>query len=476
MKKLGCKGLLLLGSMLVCGGTLQAQYLRSSYFMEGTSARLQLNPGLQPTKGYFNVPLLGSFNMSASSNVLGTSDIIDIVGSGSALYSNDNLFNRLKDDNRLNINLNTDILSFGWYSGKGFWSVNAGLRADFGAALAKDMFSMMRTMNGFSLEDIAGTKQSYNMSNQTLNMKMYAEVGLGYSRRITEKLTVGARVKVLLGLARAEMNVNQFDLNLDVPDLNRYASTSRGELSPEDWYGAHYDYAADGNVITTLKGGGMTFERDEYGNDMISGFDLEAGDLGIAGSGFGIDLGASYKVWDNLTVSASILDLGFLKWKESETTVATVTGGDDVTIDATNYDRYIGGDFLSFERFDFKKGSPEKVKTKTRLYSTLLLAGEYGLLNNKVSVGAMYTARFVQPKALNELTFLATVRPKSWLNAAISYSPIQAGGKSIGLAVKLGPLSVGTDYMFFGSNSRSVNGFLGISFPLGGSQKPFSEL
>ena len=475
MRRIGCKAMLLLGSIMVLGGTAQAQYLRSSYFMEGTSARLQLNPGLQPTKGYFNMPIIGSINMSASSNVLGTSDIIDILNSGSDLYSNDKLFDRLKTDNRLNVNLNTDILSFGWYRGKGFWSFNVGLRADFGAALSKDMFSMMRTMNGFSLENIAGTNQNYSLSNQTLNMKAYAEVGLGYSRRITEKLTVGARVKVLLGLARAEMNINQFDLDLEVPNPN-YASyqdySSNGELSPSDWYGAHYNYSADGNVITTLKGGGMTFDN----NGMIDDFDLDAGDLGIAGSGFGIDLGASYKVWDNLTVSASILDLGFLKWKESETTVATVTGSENVTITSENYDRYIGGDFLSFERFDFEEGSPEKVKTKTRLYSTLLLAGEYGLLNNKLSVGAMYTARFAEPKTLNELTFLATFRPKNWLNAAISYSPIQASGKSIGLAVKLGPLFVGTDYMFFGGNSKSVNGFLGISFPLGGKAKPFSEL
>lgn len=475
MGKLGYKGLLLLGGMMMLGGAAQAQYLRSSYFMEGTSARLQLNPGLQPTRGYFNVPIIGSFNMSASSNVLGTSDIIDVLDAGDDLFSNDKLFDRLKTDNRLNVNLNTDILSFGWYRGKGFWSVNVGLRADFGAALAKDMFSMMRTMNGFALEDVAGTNQSYSLSNQTLNMKAYAEIGLGYSRRITEKLTVGGRVKVLLGLARAEMNINQFDLNLDVPNPQyaNYADyESRGELSPSDWYGSHYDYSANGNVITTLKGGGMTFDND----GMIDDFDLDAGDLGIAGSGFGIDLGASYKVWDNLTVSASILDLGFLKWKESETTVATVSGEAHETIDASNYDRYIGGDFLSFERFDFEEGSPEKVKTKTRLYSTLLLAGEYGLLNNKLSVGAMYTARFAEPKTLNELTFLATFRPKNWLNAAISYSPIQASGKSIGLAVKLGPLFVGTDYMFFGGNSKSVNGFLGISFPLGGKAKPFSEL
>lgn len=244
MRRIGCKAMLLLGSIMVLGGTAQAQYLRSSYFMEGTSARLQLNPGLQPAKGYFNMPIIGSINMSASSNVLGTSDIIDILNSGSDLYSNDKLFDRLKTDNRLNVNLNTDILSFGWYRGKGFWSFNVGLRADFGAALSKDMFSMMRTMNGFSLENIAGTNQNYSLSNQTLNMKAYAEVGLGYSRRITEKLTVGARVKVLLGLARAEMNINQLDLDLEVPNPN-YASyqdySSNGELSPSDWYGAHYN-------------------------------------------------------------------------------------------------------------------------------------------------------------------------------------------------------------------------------------------
>ena len=437
-----------MGALLLMMGFVlpaNAQFLRTSYFMEGTHYRMQLNPALAPTSGYFNIPAIGSLNVSASSNSLGTQDIIDIIDNSDGFYNNQKFMNRLSNDNRLNVNVNTDILSFGWYKGKNFWSVNVGARVDLGAQIPKSMFSF--------LHDIDQDGFSWNNS----------------------KLTVGGRVKVLLGLARAEMNINQFDLNLDVPNpqYTNYADyESRGELSPSDWYGAHYDYSANGNVITTLKGGGMTFDN----NGMIDNFDLDAGDLGIAGSGFGIDLGASYKVWDNLTVSASILDLGFLKWKESETTVATVSGEAHETIDASNYDRYIGGDFLSFERFDFEEGSPEKVKTKTRLYSTLLLAGEYGLLNNKLSVGAMYTARFAEPKTLNELTFLATFRPKNWLNAAISYSPIQASGKSIGLAVKLGPLFVGTDYMFFGGNSKSVNGFLGISFPLGGKPKPFSEL
>ena len=85
-----------------------------------------------------------------------------------------------------------------------------------------------------------------------------------------------------------------------------------------------------------------------------------------------------------------------------------------------------------------------------------------------------YGVHFVQPKALNELTFLATIRPKNWFNAALSYSPIQAGGKSFGLALKLGGLFIGTDYMYFGSNSKAVNGFIGLSIPLG-KNKPTDD-
>ena len=68
---------------------------------------------------------------------------------------------------------------------------------------------------------------------------------------------------------------------------------------------------------------------------------------------------------------------------------------------------------------------------------------------------------------VSELTFSGTYKPKDWLNVALSYSPIMASGKSFGLALKAGPLFVGTDYMFFGSNTKTVNAFLGISIPIG---------
>ena len=488
MKTFMNKKLLVAVSALATVFSAQAQYLRTSYFMEGASTRVQMNPGLQPTRGYLNLPLIGSFNVTANTNSLGINDFMEITKDGNDFLNNNKLYNSLQQDNRLNMNLNTNILSFGWIKGKNFWSVNAGLRMDIGAQINKDMFRMMREMNGFDIESLAGEEREYILGNQSVNISAYAEIGLGLSRRITEKLTVGARAKMLLGLARAEANIDKFNVNFRLPNAPDVENLTPDEIQnmtpeeinsykdkyrPEDWYGKGYNYNASANIVTTLKGGGLTPDGN---NPNMIGFDLDASKLGIAGSGFGIDLGASYNILNNLTVSAAVLDLGFLKWNKKYTTIATANGEDNVTINESNYDKYIEGDLFSIERFNFKVDENADYKTSTKLSTTVLLAAEYGLLNNKLSVGAVYSSRFVQPKTQTELTFLATLRPSNAFNAAISYSPILSGGKSFGLALKLGPIFAGTDYMYFGGNSKTINGFIGLSLPLGGKRKPFSEL
>ena len=120
--------------MLVCALPANAQFLRTSYFMEGTHYRQQLNPALSPGRGYINLPVIGSFNASVSSKSFGFQDIQDIVdnSSGSDYFTSNDFMKRLKDDNQLNINLSTDILSAGWYKGKNFWSFNVGVRVDMG--------------------------------------------------------------------------------------------------------------------------------------------------------------------------------------------------------------------------------------------------------------------------------------------------------------------------------------------------------
>ena len=488
--------------MLVCTLSANAQFLRTSYFMEGTHYRQQLNPALTPTKGYFNLPVIGAVNATVGSTSLGYQDIIDIIDDGDDFYTKPDFMNRLKDNNKLNVNFSTEILSAGWYKGKNFWSFNIGLRTDIGANLTKNMFTFLNEME--TVEE-NWRNSNYDISGQQLNINAYTEIGLGLSRQINSRLTVGARVKALLGIGNMELKLNRVAMSANLPSdqqINQWSSESywnsmtpsQAAQAAQELKDKFNNYHANLTVGAELKSSFKGLElQEEEGKDYVTDFDFDSGKLGIAGYGFGIDLGASYKILDNLTVSASVLDLGFISWSKSSTKIASANP-DPIDIKGSTYanmvdpnnpntvmnavnqlqndaqgymDRVTNGDVLDYDMLQLEV-SDAKESRKSRLASILVLGAEYGFFNNKLAVGVLSTSRFVQPDALTELTFSANYRPKSWFNVALSYSAIQSAGKSFGLGLKLGPLFVGTDYMFLGKNSNSVNGFVGVSIPLGG--------
>ena len=488
--------------MLVCTLSANAQFLRTSYFMEGTHYRQQLNPALTPTKGYFNLPVIGAVNATVGSTSLGYQDIIDIIDDGDDFYTKPDFMNRLKDNNKLNVNFSTEILSAGWYKGKNFWSFNIGLRTDIGANLTKNMFTFLNEME--TVEE-NWRNSNYDISGQQLNINAYTEIGLGLSRQINSRLTVGARVKALLGIGNMELKLNRVAMSANLPSdqqIDQWSSESywnsmtpsQAAQAAQELKDKFNNYHANLTVGAELKSSFKGLElQEEEGKDYVTDFDFDSGKLGIAGYGFGIDLGASYKILDNLTVSASVLDLGFISWSKSSTKIASANP-DPIDIKGSTYanmvdpnnpntvmnavnqlqndaqgymDRVTNGDVLDYDMLQLEV-SDAKESRKSRLASTLVLGAEYGFFNNKLAVGVLSTTRFVQPDALTELTFSANYRPKSWFNVALSYSAIQSAGKSFGLGLKLGPLFVGTDYMFLGKNSNSVNGFVGVSIPLGG--------
>ena len=462
--------------MLVCTLSANAQFLRTSYFMEGTHYRQQLNPALTPTKGYFNLPVIGAVNATVGSTSLGYQDIIDIIDDGDDFYTKPDFMNRLKDNNKLNVNFSTEILSAGWYKGKNFWSFNIGLRTDIGANLTKNMFTFLNEME--TVEE-NWRNSNYDISGQQLNINAYTEVGIGYARAINDRLSVGGKFKVLLGMGNLNLKVDGMNVDANLP-LNINDITDVNQIR---------DYHAKMKVNARLESSFKGMDLVENTSDpdprkhYIDDFDFNG--FGIAGYGGAIDLGASYKILDNLTVSASVLDLGFIKWSKGSTSVATAKGSmdydgkdyaltpeglEDFQRDAQDFmNRVEGGDVLNYEMLQLQKEDVVESRT-TSLHSTVVIGAEYELLDKWLAIGALSTTRFTKPKTQTEITLSANIRPKSWLNAAISYSMIQSAGKSFGLAVKLGPLFIGTDYMFFGKSTKTVNGFVGISVPLGGKK------
>lgn len=458
----------ILALLIATASDVQAQFLRSSYFMEGSQYRLQLNPALAPNKGYVNIPVIGNVNAGFYSNSLGLSDFTDIIKNSddADYFTSDKFMNKLKPFNEIGINAGTDIASAGWWRGKNFWSFNLGVKVNGGAKVPKELFHFLRDMTGSESNDY--TNYIRDFSHEELNINAYTELAAGYARQINERLNVGGRAKLLLGVGNMNIKVHNATIETKltgVPQDINWEDASVEELSKAK---GTADIIVDAELDYSFKGINLITNENGYIDDVK----FESKDLGVAGVGAAIDLGVSYRVINNLTLSAAILDLGFIKWSKGCTEKAFTNTDDlhfnsDKPEDIERFADIVGSNkALNFDLLKLTFDSEQKKSRTTSLATSLVLGANYDI-NSKISVGALFTEYMSKPKSQTELTLSLNLHPKNSIDFTFSYSPIMCSGSSFGLAARLGPLFIGTDYMFFGNGTKCCNALIGFSVPLG---------
>lgn len=453
MKKLY---LLALAGLLSVFLPAQAQQLRTAYFLDGTPARMALNPALRPMRGYVNIPGVGALNVAYGTNTL-TLDKLLYPRNGKLVTFLDEsvpaseFLGSLKNDNRLNADIDLSILGFGFYSGKGFWSFDLGLRNSVSGNLPKEIFQFLK--EGSSLEG-----RRYHIEDLDIDVTSYLQASLGYSRPINDRLTVGGKIKFLAGIAQGRMEYNQLDLT----------------MTDQQWA-----VEADGQFNLILKGVDIADkEGEEEGKHILDLGSLDFGTPGPAGYGFGIDLGAEYRLLPNLRLSAAIIDLGMIRWNAKNgvggRSVASyyfngfdiVNGVDQSTTSSAKFD-----DFTRFERSDAES-------TTTTLKTTFVLGGEYSILQDKIGFGLLFTSQKRAFDFLTEVTVSANFRPLYWFSASLSYSLVNSKFNTYGLALNFHPswinFFIGTDYMpthvtkqFMPIKQKRMDVYFGLSIPVG---------
>ncbi|MBO1363729.1 hypothetical protein JHU38_08110 [Prevotella sp. A2931] len=434
--------------------------------LDGLGYRLQLNPALRPDQGYFNIPIIGGTEVTASSNSLGSKDIVRIIGNNSDTdYYTDNAFyNRLKTENKLQANVTLDLLSFGWYKGKNFWNVNISMKNDVEATIPHRVFESMRDARGLGTQSWANYMAEQGGTKVFANS--YVETGLGFARNINEKLTIGGKMKLLFGTANLKMDIRKLNLQTNLTGTSQ--STDWETIDNEALQQIHGQATIDveAEIEASMKG----FElKDDDGYVKRIG---RGGSFGIAGFGLGLDLGATYKPIDNLMLSAAVLDLGFISWSKASSHTATTTSIQKYRFDNTHLDEAESfRDIMTngqIADFDMLKVKQKKGKARsTALYSTVVLGGEYQLPDTKFCFGLLSTTRFSQLTTQTELTLSSGYKINRSIGFSLAYSMIQSGGKGLGIGLKLGPVILATDYMYFGNNSKCTNLLLGFSVPMG---------
>ncbi len=445
-----------------------AQFLRTSYFMETAEYRQQLNPALAPENGYIHLPVIGGTGASVRTNSLGMYDFYDMWKNvdDDDYFTTDDFMGKLKDENHATAALGSDLISVGVWRGKGFWSFNASLKGDGNLNVAKGLFTFLRDMNGMNHNDY--TNYMRDIGTHKFDATIYTELGVGYTRVINDQWTVGGRVKGLLGLANMSVDVNKATIKTNLegidPDINW--TTAGPDQLMNATGSATIDVDAD--LVTSAHGIDLITDGKSYIDDIK----IRTGNMGVAGLGAALDLGVAVNVTNELTLSAALTDLGFIRWAKGHTTVAHADT-DDLNFDSENpgdimrFSDVVGaGDVLNLDMVRLTIDKDGAKARNTNLASTMALGGEYRLLNNQLKLGVLFTNRFAKIENDSELTFSVGYRPRKMLDLALSYSPIMCGGQSLGFAMKLGPLFLGTDYIYMGNKTKCCNAMVGLSIPL----------
>ena len=278
-----------------------AQSLRSGYFLEGYTYRHLMNPAFSPERNYIAVPGIGNINVGAQSNV-GLNTFIYPYGNDklttfmNSSISNDDFLGKLKDNNRINVNLNMTLLSAGFRAWGGFNTIDVNMRSTTSLNLPRGLFEFMKLgMNS--------SNSVYEMDDLGISSNNYAEIALGHSRQINDKLNVGGKLKFLLGVGN--VNIKMTDMKVQMAE-DKWMVQANGEMNT----------SVKGLTIPTKEESGKEIKNPSE-RDLVDWDNIDLDSPGLSGFGMAVDLGATYKLREDLTLSAAILDLGFISWSNT---------------------------------------------------------------------------------------------------------------------------------------------------------------
>lgn len=450
--KASYKKYILTVAIAALGGTTSAQTLNSAYFTDDYKFRHTMNPAYGNDQSYFAIPALGNLNVKLQGN-FGYQDVImenplyplesvkKMTTFMNPYIATDKALGGLSTgNNRIAGDVGITLFSAGFKAWGGYNTLEINSKTAFGLSLPYELFEFARNIGN----------NNYNIGDIDVNAQSYVELALGHSRDLNDKLRVGAKLKFMLGLARADLKF------LDV----------KAELASNEKWVVSGQAQADVSVKGfTYKSTMSDYEEEGRGQyEHIDDVDVDG--TGLNGFGMAVDLGAVYKINDDWTVSAALIDLGFINWNNNMQAVnlsdcfefdgfhdVAVTGdrGGEKLGDKT--DRY--ADQLA--EFANLKDNGDQGGRTTGIGATINIGAEYTLpVYRRIKFGALSSTRLRGAYSWTEGRLSANYTPLSWIDGGVSFA-VNSFATSMGWVINIHP--------------KGYNFFIGMDHLLGKMSK-----
>ncbi len=380
-----------------------AQMEATSYFMNSIPQVTINNPAFVP--GYkFSIGLpFSSMMMGYSNNGFSYNDLITRQD-GKVNADLNKLVKSMADKNYITTMGQMDLLRVGFeINPKLYMQVNATGKVYSRAQIPKEAASLL--VDGTT--PLIGTSSNFSPEGEGLS---YLETALSASYQVNEKLTVGARIKYLKGMANATTDRSAMSIAVN----DNYEITASGDLS----------FRTSG--INSLGQSNYDFGK-EWKNYSKN-------------NGYGVDLGATYWLMDKLTVAASIIDLGKISWKNDLYSYSLDQATANYTFSGVDIEKIVNGDSKPLDteldsiksKFELKEGAIGSYSTW--LPGKMFVSGNYELMNN-LSVGALlFTEKFQGRISSGGSASLVKHFGKS-VSTSVSYTISNRSFNNLGLGV-----------------------------------------
>lgn len=449
---------------VVFGMLLQAQELKSAYFLKGYYYRHVMNPAFMAERSYFSLPTLGNVDVSTNGNV-GLSNFLypydDPLGqSGLTTFmhrsiSETDFLQNLRSRNKVAANVDMTLFSCGFKGWGGFNTIGIGMHSRNHVSAPYELFEFMK-----SSELGTGDHQSFLIEDFQMNTSNYVDVSFNHARSITDNLNIGATLKVLFGIAH--INTRFHNMHISMGD--------------QEWL-----IHANGYVHASAKS--ATFRNNEKSGEIEK---LVLGSPRVSGLGLGFDLGANWQVSENFSLSGALTDIGFIGWFN---TLKGASSNDPYsfkgfeTIGVGSDSEYptldeqwenLGADFEDM----IKIYDGGKIQKTTLLAGAANLGGEYVLPSYRNLSFGMLSSVHVHPYyTWAEVRTSVNVSPVKWFEATVS-GAWSTYGPGFGFIMNFHPkrfnFFVGSDFMitkvtpqFIPVNNLNANVCMGINFAWG---------
>ena len=353
-------------SIVFVFSSVEAQTVSPVDFMRMDPYQMNANPATDLPYVSVMSLVIGNTAVDVQNTTLRYDNLFDFNAQGRPALVNLRQFaNSLKSDNFLGLNVNVDLFTLYRRLNKGMLTFNYDIKAQADVKFNEGLFMLL----GYGNSAFVGENNPVKM-NMDVNAVGYQEFAVGYQINVTDRLSLGSRVKLLFGVANVSTDVAEAQL---YTDPESYALRLRENLALK----TALPNVAYVNGVGELKGDGPFSMAELFRNP-----------------GFGIDLAAEYRFNDKFSAVAAVHDLGFIHWGKNNITMASkvndegqfydngdflFTGLDVDQLQLIISDESYKEKFLDTLKQYFRLEVAPLEKYNTMLNTNLLLRGNYDL-------------------------------------------------------------------------------------------------